>query len=244
MEHPSSPPPVTSAPHRANARGALMLAYRAASAAVILLGIIRITHIFSSSPTWNSFTFYTVLSNILCLAWMGYLAAISVSGGWAQLVRHAPQRLARRGAAVMMAITVTMLVYLFVLVPVAFTQDSGYVPFSLTDNLIHIITPALVILDWILFAPKGWLRWSEPVRWCLVPYLYLAFAFTYGSLGGEFYPGKTYPYPFMNIAQFGAGGVAVRILMLTAVLVALGYLYVLADRLFARLERQKAFEAH
>jgi hypothetical protein len=51
-----------------------------------------------------------------------------------------------------------MLIYLIVLVPAGFQQVGDYTPFSLTDNPIHIITPCLLILDWLLFTPKGSFR--------------------------------------------------------------------------------------
>jgi len=239
MEHLSSnqsaiAAPATTGPHRLVA-----LVYRVASTVAIGFGLIRITQIFSANPLWNSFAFYTVLSNVLCLIWMAHLAVITASGKWEQQVQSRPAKLARGSAMVMMAITVTLLVYLVVLVPASFTQDSNYVPFSLTDNLIHIITPALVIIDWLFFAPKGWLRWREPIHWCSLPYLYLAFAFIYGALGGEFYPGVHHPYPFMDLQEFGIGGVAVRILMLTVALVGFGYIYVVLDRLIARHTRRR-----
>lgn len=134
----------------------------------------------------------------------------------------------------MMAITVTMLVYLVVLVPSAFVQGGDYQPFSFTDNLIHIITPCLLIADWLLFVPKGRLRWSDPLRWTLIPYAYLVFALLYGALGGRFAGGLSYPYPFLDVTTHGVGGVAIRVLVLSAVLVGVGYVYVVVDRLLGR----------
>ena len=90
---------------------------------------------------------------------------------------------ARGEAAVMEAITVTMLIYLFVLAPALFTQPGAYQPFTLTDNLVHIVTPVLVIVDWLLFIPKGEIKPYDPLLWALIPYSYLAFAFIYSAAG-------------------------------------------------------------
>lgn len=213
------------------------LAYRLIALGLIATGIIRITGVLTPSPTWNALLYYTVLSNILCLVWTALLAVRTIRDLRADGPRGHSTPSARWSAAVMMAITVTMIVYLVVLVPTAFVQGGDYVPFSLTDNLIHIVTPCLLIVDWLLFVPKGLLRWTDPLRWTLIPYAYLAFALVYGGSGGEFAPGKTYAYPFLDVATLGVGGVARWILMLSVALVAVGYVYVVIDRGLARIGR-------
>jgi len=212
----------------------LALAFRSIAFIIILAGIARISGIFTSSPAWKSFLFYTVQSNLLCLAWIGILIWWTARDIRRSGVHGTSTPSARFGGAVMLAITVTMLIYLVVLVPISFQQAGDYVPFSLTDNLIHIITPCLLILDWLLFSPKGSFRWSDPLLWALIPIAYLAFAFTYGGLGGEFYPGARYPYPFMNIEALGLSGVALWLAGLAVALIAVGYVYVAADRVMGR----------
>ncbi|MBL3699218.1 hypothetical protein D3228_06100 [Leucobacter luti] len=205
--------------------------------AVILTGIVRITGAFTADPSWGALRFYTVLSNLLCLVWVALLIVRTVRDIAATGPRGHSTPSARWSGAIMMAITVTFLVYLIVLVPATFTQDSDYAPFSLTDNLIHIITPILLILDWLVFVPKGRLRWFDPLLWALIPYAYLVFALVYGGLGGEFAPGLRYPYPFLNVDAHGVGGVALWILALSVALIGVGYVYVCIDRLLARAVR-------
>lgn len=209
--------------------------YRAVASFVILVGIARVSGLWSANPSWNSFLYYTVMSNVLCLVWMVWSAIVTLrdaqSKGW-----HGFSTPSARGeAAVMHAITVTMLIYLFVLLPATFTQPGAYEPFTLTDNLVHIITPLLVIADWLLFIPKGRLRPYDPLLWAIIPYAYLVFAFTYSALGGEFAPGVRVPYPFMNVETNGLGGVVLWIAGLTVALVAVGYVYYGVDRLLARI---------
>ncbi|UTX54408.1 Pr6Pr family membrane protein [Leucobacter aridicollis] len=219
-------------------QGALALrpvafAFRAVSLVLIAVGIVRITGIFGPDPSLSAFTFYTVLSNVLCLGWMLVLVVATSR----DLVLRGPHGVsspsASWSAAIMMAITITMLVYLVVLVPTSFVQGSDYVPFSLTDNLIHIVTPCLLIVDWLLFVPKGALRRADPVRWLGFPLVYLVFAFIYGGLGGEFSPGQRYPYPFLNVEAHGVGGVALWVVGLGIALTAVGYLYFWLDRALA-----------
>ena len=211
----------------------LALGFRIIAVAVIAVGIVRIAGLATPTPSWRAFLFYTVMSNLLCLVWMFVLSVVTIR----DLRRLGPVGLstpsARFGGAVMLAITTTLLIYLLVLVPSSFTQDSGYVPFSLTDNLVHIITPCLIIIDWALFSPKGVFRWTEPLLWLLMPAAYLVFALIAGGLGLEFAPGMRYPYPFLNVAEIGAGGVAAWVGVLALGLLAVGYAYVMLDRMLA-----------
>lgn len=215
------------------------LVYRLLALALIATGIARITGVFTPSPSWNALLYYTVLSNLLCLVWVVLLIIRTIRDLRSEGARGHSTPSARWSGAVMMAITVTMIVYLLVLVPSAFVQGGDYVPFSLTDNLIHVITPCLLIVDWLLFVPKGRLRWTDPLLWTLIPYAYLAFAIIYGGLGGEFAPGVSYAYPFLDVATLGAAGVAGWVVVLSIALVAVGYLYIVIDRLLARIGKRQ-----
>ena len=217
----------------------LALAFRIAAVLLVAWGIGRITGIFAGQVSGVQFLYFTVLSNILCLGWLAFLA---VRTGL-DLARSGPRGASapapRFGGAVMMSITVTMLIYLIILVPEAFTQNTGYRPFTLTDNLIHIVTPVLVILDWLLFTPKGSFRWYDPPLWAAIPYLYLVFAFGYGALGGTFGGGTQYPYPFMEVDRLGVGGVALWIVALTVALEVVAYAYVAIDRALGVIARRR-----
>ncbi|RLK52778.1 Pr6Pr family membrane protein [Microbacterium telephonicum] len=203
--------------------------YRALASFAILVGIARVSGLLTAEPTWAAFLYYTVLSNVLCLGWMVASALVTIRDAQADGWTGYSTPSARGSAAVMMAITVTMLIYLIVLVPSTFEQPGTYEPFTLTDNLVHIITPVLVIVDWLLFVPKGKVRGYDPFLWALPAYAYLAFAFVYSALGGRFGGGTVYPYPFMNVDVHGVGGVALWIVGLTVALVGVGYLYYLLD---------------
>lgn len=208
----------------------LAFTYRALASLIIAIGIARVSGALSGDPTWSAFLYYTVLSNVLCLVWMLWSAIRALrdatEDGWHGVSTPS----ARFAGAVMMAITVTMLIYLVVLVPSLYVQPGTYEPFTLTDNLVHIVTPLLVIGDWLLFVPKGALRRFDPLLWAIIPLAYLAFAFTYSALGGRFGGGTRYPYPFMNVDTLGIGGVALWIAGLTVTLVAVGYGFYALDR--------------
>lgn len=215
------------------------LVYRLVALAVIVTGVIRHSDVLTGQPAWTTLLFYTMVSNLLCLAWMLLLVVRTVQ----DLRRSGPSGTStpspRASGAVMMAITVTMLIYLVVLVPTRFADGDTDI-FSLTDNLIHIITPVLMIVDWLLFVPKGTFRWIDPLLWTLIPYAYLVWAFIYGALGGEFTPGQKYPYPFMDVDALGIGGVAQWVVALSIALIVVGLVFVVIDRMLATLARRTA----
>ncbi|WP_172979868.1 Pr6Pr family membrane protein [Agromyces agglutinans] len=216
------------------------LVYRVVSVILIAIGLARVLGLVRGTPVWGALTFYTTLSNVLCLVWMLVLVVATIRDLRVEGPRGLSTPSPRFGGAVMEAITVTMLIYLVVLVPSAFVQAGDYEPFTLTDNLIHIITPCLLIGDWLLFSPKGRFRWVDPLLWALIPYAYLVYAFTWSALGGTFGNVGRYPYPFMNVDELGIGGVAWQIVVLTVALVAVGYVYVVLDRLLARAAAKRA----
>ncbi|WES64596.1 Pr6Pr family membrane protein [Microbacter sp. GSS18] len=209
------------------------VAFRIVAVVLIATGVIRLLDLFTPDPSWRTLLYFTALSNVLALAWMATVAAATVR----DLLTRGPRGLSNPSpefhGAVLMAVTVTMLVYTIVLVP-TLTEDSSYQAYTLTDTLVHVVAPALVILDWLLFTPKGRMRWRDPLLWALIPLGYLAFAFVFGSVGGEFAPGVRYPYPFMNLDTLGPGGVALWILALTIALEAVGFVVVAIDRALGR----------
>ncbi|WP_314428379.1 Pr6Pr family membrane protein [uncultured Microbacterium sp.] len=236
---PSPTPPVSLFASAAVNSRRVALVFRGLALAVIVTGVIRHADLLTGRPDWTTFLFYTMVSNLLCLAWMLLLTVRTAR----DVRRIGPSGTSspspRVSGAVMMAITVTMLIYLVVLVPTRFADGDTDV-FSLTDNLIHIVTPILMIADWLLFVPKGSFRWTDPLLWMLIPYAYLTWAFSYGALGGEFYPGQTYPYPFMDVDALGPLGVAQWVVALSVALIVVGLLFVAVDRALGALARRSA----
>lgn len=211
------------------------LLFRITAVGVIATGLVRLVDVFGDEPGWSALLFYTGQSNVLCLVWMAIMAAVTVRDLGRDGTRGLSSPWPRLSAAVMMAITVTMLVYLVLLAPEAFQQSGGdYRPFGLTDNLVHIITPCLIIADWLWWAPKGRLRVHDPLLWAIPPYAYLGWAFAFSASGGMFGPDRRSPYPFMDVDLHGVGGVAAWIAAITVALVTFGFVYLGLDRALAR----------
>lgn len=217
---------------------------RTATVAIAVWALWLLLGVGTAQFSLAGFAYYTSLTNLLGLVWALIVLGVTVGrvtrSGWRGSASVAP----RTGAAVAAAIFITMLIYLVILAPTAFTMDSGYEPFTLSDNLVHIVVPSLLILDWALYANKGQLRWTDPLLWALIPYAYMAFALLRPVFSDAPLPhGGTYPYPFLNVDELGAGGVATGIAGLSAAIFAILFLFVALDRWWGRLARRRGTAA-
>lgn len=98
----------------------------------------------------------------------------------------------------------------------------------LADTLLHKITPILLPLWWLVFAPKGQLNWVAPWIWALFPLAYLPYALLRGLAEG------TYAYPFINVTKLGWSGVAVNAALIALGFIVAGYGVVWVDRRLSR----------
>ena len=54
-----------------------------------------------------------------------------------------------------------------------------------------------VMIDWVLFVPKGTIRWRSALVWLLYPLVYAVYSLIHGAVTGF------YPYPFINVGELG-----------------------------------------
>lgn len=79
------------------------------------------------------------------------------------------------------------------------------------NAVVHFITPAAVLLDWILWPPRARIRWTAPLLWLSFPAVYVAYSLIRGPVA------RFYPYPFFNPAAVGGyPGVAVYCVVMLA----------------------------
>jgi hypothetical protein len=98
----------------------------------------------------------------------------------------------------------------------------------LADFILHYVTPALVFLFWIVFAPKGALRNGDPWLWVIYPLAYAVYALARGAVEHK------YAYPFIDVAQMGWRQVATNVLLLTLSFLAAGFAMVWLERMMGR----------
>ena len=139
--------------------------------------------------------------------------------------------------AVTMCIDVTAIAYLF--------MPNGAKEAAVSDKafytgyiLMHYIVPLMVILDYLLFFPKGLYKALHPLCWLILPYLYIAFTMICAKFGSKIFSGfggsSRYPYPFLDTDLYGKNKVALIIVFITAAFLALGYLSFVIDRLLGK----------
>lgn len=141
---------------------------------------------------WILARFFTTLTNLLVAVTMTWVA----TGG-----RASPTLL----GGTTLAILLVGVVYATLL--------RGLIELSggaiLADMLLHKISPIVMVLWWLLFAPRARLRGSAPLWWSIYPLTYLAYALGRGAIEHK------YPYPFLDVGKIGwlqttlnAGGIA------------------------------------
>jgi hypothetical protein len=98
----------------------------------------------------------------------------------------------------------------------------------LADRLLHDIIPILYLLYWIIFVPKGLLRWKDALWWLIYPLIYIIYTITRGALCGW------YPYPFIDAGKLGYAHTLRNGLILSLAFIGIGLLLVGIDRLIKR----------
>lgn len=94
--------------------------------------------------------------------------------------------------------------------------------------LLHAVTPWAGLAFWLVFAPKGGLRWRTALIWLAWPALYFTYAMTRGALAGE------YAYPFLDPATDGIAGVVMGIGKIVAVYMAWCLILLRLDGMMSR----------
>lgn len=150
-----------------------------------LLGLTAVTVGFvqSSIDAVSYFSFFTVLSNILA-------AAVLLYG-----VRERDSvRYERERCAATVYMTITGVVYGLLL--------SGYpVHSAWINNVEHRIMPVVVVLDWLLIAPRHRLSTATAMTILAFPVAYIVYTEIRGAIVGW------YPYPFLDPREGGVGRV-------------------------------------
>jgi hypothetical protein len=208
----------------------------------VLIVVASLTGIVFDSQSFGGFVtkllFFTIQSNLLVIGCIGYAAWTT----WRKTTGPDPFL----KGAITVYITITCLVYNLILTnsagPQSTTPDVLVIPllnWNPGSDLLHIVTPCMVVLDWLLFDAHGPLRWRNALLWISYPLAYLVFVLVRGLLvrGPFLYPYLHYPYPFLDVDHLGYGGVLKNALIYGIAFWLLGLMYVVIDRSLARFRR-------
>lgn len=160
-------------------------------------------------------SYFTILTNIL--------ASLALTG---TMLGHRGTFFSRPSVQTAIASYITIVGLVYFLILRHLWAPEG--PQWLADTLLHYAMPALYVLFWLLFVPKGTLEWRDSFRWLLFPLCYVIYALAHGALSGF------YPYPFIDASKLGYGRVFLNSAGMFVAFVIAGLAYVALSKLLAR----------
>lgn len=178
---------------------------------------------------FNPPKFYTTLSGLICFL---YFLVAAVNG-----IIHRLQKkelpdslfwLPRAKGAVTICITVTFLVYHFLV----YDGPLYTIDYDIYNFLPHYVVPLMVIFHWIIFDQKGVYKKFDPLFWLAIPIAYFSWANVMAILHQTtpYWDDKFYPYGFMDLTLHPLPQVILTIIALLIFFIGLGYLLYFADQ--------------
>ena len=168
------------------------------------------------------FSYFTILTNVLVALDM-MVPAVAPASPFARWTTTEGVR----AAIAMYAAVVGVIYHLFLHA----TWNPQGLAFGVNITL-HYVMPIAMVLDWLLFVPKGRLRWIDPFKWLAFPLLYGVWTVIHGAVIGW------YPYWFIDIGELGWPRAMTNFVGLLAFFLLLGLIVVAIDRTLGRNARR------
>lgn len=204
------------------------LVYRILFIIICFTGIAMHFDINNKYINTHEFSFFTLWSNIFCLAFMIVL-----------LIKHFAGKDTRstlliyfKGMA-LSCIICTFLIYHFSEHKIILNTDVvTALGLPLESIIAHYIVPFMFLFDWILFQPKGLFKWSYIGTWLAFPLVYILSFFTRCACNSPkaFCNVPKYPYYFLNYDNIGLGKCFIYIAVITVIFAAVNTIIVFADK--------------
>jgi hypothetical protein len=163
----------------------------------------------------DTLSYFTIWSNIVVAVAVTLLALDPRGDGYWR-------RVLRLDAVVM--ITITAIVYAVLLAPI--TEVTGWS--RLTNPLLHIVVPAVTVVVWLWFGPRGWVSLKVVAGGLLIPLAWIGWMLARGAVIGS------YPYEFANVEELGYPTVFTTLAGILAFAVVVMGVYWAVDRLLGR----------
>ena len=164
------------------------------------------------------FSFFTVVSN-------GIIAIITTA------IAIAPEsRFSKRfqnGSVLTAAsvyITIVAVVYSLFLRSVVNAQGWHLI----SDHIVHDAIPPLFVLFWLMYADKRDIKWLDPVKWLVVPVLYIAYSLLHGAFD------DWYPYWFADVTKLGYPAALKNSGFVLIAFLVLGFIFAALAKLISR----------
>ena len=200
-----------------------------------LVGCIACLGIFDNVNTirWDFYVHFTNISNFLCIAVM-LIALIQTAKKKEDSYVTAVPMLKFIG---MLGILLTFLVFNILLAGAEGRDPQAN--WRIGSLVFHVILPIMYIADWFLFYERKKCKWYYPVASIGFPLAYATFLLIQAVIlkfdSSILIPTTTtpliYPYFFVNIDTQGITGVLMWVAILAVGFVAIGFLFLVADKL-------------
>jgi len=169
---------------------------------------------------WNVVSYFTIWSNIL-VAVVAFLL-------WRDPLRNGPVFTVFRLAGLAM-ITVTGIVYATVLAPL--WDPTGWQ--RIADETLHYTVPILAVVTYLVAGPRP--RFSTRTLWPMlsIPFVFIGYTLIRSPFIEYTKDGETrhwYPYHFIDVDELGYGRVLINSAGVLALLLAVGFVFVILDR--------------
>ena len=141
--------------------------------------------------------FYTSVSGLICF----FYFLIAFVNGIRLNVSHQQSNsfilLPRLKGAVTLCITVTLLIYHFIV----YDGPLYTIDWDIFNVITHYIVPFMVIAHWLIFDQKGKYRTYDPLWWTFIPLVYFTWANIVATQHTQipYWDDKFYPYGFMDL---------------------------------------------
>lgn len=201
------------------------LVYRSIFITFSFIGLFLSSKILEGTFNTHLFVYYTYLSNILCFIVMLLVLIYNIKKVCSGEVIGYNEHIKRIKGASTIAILITGVVYHLLL-----GDPSADDFFTLQNLIVHYIVPLMFVLDWIIFDRKKSYSVIDPLTWLAIPAVYFIYALIRGAIVGP-NDELQYAYFFIDVNEYGYGGVMIWALVLTAAFTIVGYLMFLYDRI-------------
>jgi hypothetical protein len=163
------------------------------------------------------FSFFTVVAN-------GIIAIISTSIAIAPNSRPA-QRLQTGSVLTAAAVYISIVAVVYSLFLRSVVNAQGW--HLISDHIVHDVVPVLFVLFWLIYAAKDDIKWIDPVKWLVVPFLYIAYSLVHGALD------NWYPYWFADVTKLGYPTALKNSAYVLVAFLIFGFIFVAIARLIA-----------
>lgn len=160
--------------------------------------------------------------------WSNIVVAIALTLLARQPLADTPWRRVLRLDSLLM-ITVTAIVYAVILSPL----DPRIGWSKVTNPWQHILVPAVTVLVWLIWGPRGWIAGRTVVRAMVIPLTWVGWMLVRGAVIGA------YPYGFVDVISLGYAKVFVTLMVILGFGLTVAALYWGLERLLLRAGQQR-----